>query len=160
SQRSQALVATAPKIALADTQIRRQAMADQLNDRLTALAQSVADLDRAGADLVADMQRHLDTLVVNLKGLDDLVRERVDAKNALDAVRARLPNLAARVRKVADDAIIGDRGGEQPASATTILMSDRTRLVEWSAAALQCVTLMLTAPAVQNTSRLDRLKTS
>src|SRR5215813_14076098 len=73
SQRSQALVATAPEIALADTQIRRQAMADQLNDRLTALAQSVADLDRAGADLVADMQRHLDTLVVNLKGLDDLV---------------------------------------------------------------------------------------
>jgi signal transduction histidine kinase/DNA-binding response OmpR family regulator len=159
SQQSQALVATAPEIALADTHIRRQAMADQLNDRLTALAHSVADLDRTVADhnLVADMQRHLDTLVANLKGLDELVRERIDAKDALDAVMARLPSLAARVRKVSDEAIIGDRGSEQRADSTTFA-SDRRRLVEWSAAGLECVTLMLTAPVVHNTSRLERVK--
>ena len=50
SELSQTLVATAPEIALADTQMRRQAIADQLNDRVTALARSVADLDQAAAD--------------------------------------------------------------------------------------------------------------
>ena len=76
-------------------------MADQLNDRLRALDRSVADLDRAVADhiLVADMLHQLNTLVANLKGLDELVRERIDATNAFEAVMARLPSLAARVRK-------------------------------------------------------------
>jgi signal transduction histidine kinase/CheY-like chemotaxis protein/HPt (histidine-containing phosphotransfer) domain-containing protein len=159
SAQSQTLVATAPEIALADTHIRRQAIADQLNERLTALARSVADLDRAAADqnLVADMQRHLDMLVANLKGLDALVRERIEAKNSLDSVMARLPNLAARVRKVSDDAIIGDRGSDQRIDSP-ISASDRARLVEWSAAGLECVTLMLTAPVVDNTSRLERVK--
>ena len=159
SQQSQALVATAPEIALADTHLRRQALADQLNDRLTALARSVADLDRAAADhnLVADMQRHLSTLVANLKGLDELVRERIEATNALDAVMARLPSLASRVRKVSDEVIIGGRGGEQRADSA-ISAPERTRLVEWSAAGLECVTLMLTAPVVDNTSRLERVK--
>src|SRR5918993_1194940 len=97
SELSQMLVATAPEVALADTQLRRQAMADQLNDRLTALDRSVADLDRAAADhsLVADLQRQMNTLVANLKGLDELVRERIDANNALEAIMARLPSLAA-----------------------------------------------------------------
>ena len=161
SQLSQALVATAPEIALADTHIRRQAMADQLADRLTALARSVADLEQTATDpnLVADMQRHLNTLVANLKGLDQLVRERIEAKNSLDSVMARLPNLAARVRKVSDEAIVGDRGSEQRTDLT-ISATDRTRLIEWSAAGLECVTLMLSAPVVQNTSRLERVKSS
>jgi signal transduction histidine kinase/FixJ family two-component response regulator len=159
SEVSQTLVATAPEIALADTHIRRQAIADQLNDRLTALARTVAELDRAAADhdQVADMQHQLDTLVANLKGLDELVRERIDANNALDAVMARLPSLAARVRKVADEAIMGERDHEQGPNAT-ISASYRTGLVEWSAAGLECITLMLTAPAVHNSSRLERVK--
>jgi signal transduction histidine kinase/ActR/RegA family two-component response regulator/HPt (histidine-containing phosphotransfer) domain-containing protein len=155
---SQALVATAPEIALADTHIRRQAIADQLNERLTALARSVADLDGAAADqsLVADMQRHLNTLVANLKGLDELVRERIDATSSLDSVMARLPALATRVRRVSDAAITGDRGSELRSGAT-ISATDRA-LVEWSAAARECITLMLTAPVVDNTSRLERVK--
>ncbi len=157
SELSQTLVATAPEVALADTQLRRQAMADQLNDRLRALDRSVADLDRAVADhiLVADMLRQLNTLVANLKGLDELVRERIDATNAFEAVMARLPSLAARVRKVADEAIIAERDRERANSA--ISAPDRTRLVEWSAAGLEGITLMLTTPTVRNTSRLERV---
>ena len=98
-------------------------------------------------------------MVANLKGLDELVRQRIDANDALDAVMARLPSLAARVRKVADEAIIGERGREQR-SASTISAPDRTRLVEWSAAGLECITLMLAAPAVRNTSRLERVNSS
>jgi signal transduction histidine kinase/DNA-binding response OmpR family regulator len=161
SELSQTLVAMAPEIALADTHIRRQAMADQLNDRLTALTRTVADLDRAAADhdQVADMQRQLNTLVANLNGLDELVRERIDANDALDAVMARLPSLAARVRKVADEAIMSERDHEQSSNAT-ISASDRAGLIEWSAAGLESVTLMLTAPAVHTTSRLERVKSA
>ncbi|RPI31877.1 MAG: hypothetical protein EHM67_17240, partial [Hyphomicrobiaceae bacterium] len=131
SELSQTLVATAPEIALADTQVRRQAIADQLNGRVTRLARSVADLDRAAEDheQASTVQRELDAVVANLKGLDELVRQRIDASNALDAVMARLPSLAARVRKVADEAMIGERGPEQR-SNSTIAEPDRRRLVE------------------------------
>ena len=158
SELSQTLVATAPEIALADTQVRRQAIADQLNGRVTRLARSVEDLDRAAEDheQASTVQRELDAVVANLKGLDELVRQRIDASNALDAVMARLPSLAARVRKVADEAMIGERGREQR-SNSTIAEPDRRRLVEWSAAGLECIILMLAAPAVRNTSRLERV---
>ena len=158
SELSQTLVATAPEIALADTQVRRQAIADQLNGRVTRLARSVADLDRAAEDheQASTVQRELDAVVANLKGLDELVRQRIDASNALDAVMARLPSLAARVRKVADEAMIGERGPEQR-SNSTIAEPDRRRLVEWSAAGLECIILMLAAPAVRTTSRLERV---
>src|ERR671912_270700 len=138
SELSQTLVATAPEVALADTHMRRQAMSDQLNARLMALDRSVADLDRAAVDpaLVVEMEHHLDTLVANLKGLDELVRRRIDANNALEAVMARLPSLAARVRKVADEAIIAERDREQRADSS-ISAADRMRLVEWSAAGLE-----------------------
>src|SRR5262245_37662697 len=159
SELSQTLVATAPEIALADTQVRRQAIADQLNGRVTRLTHSVADLDRAAEhhEQASTIQRELDAVVANLKGLDELVRQRIDANNALDAVMARLPNLAARVRKVSDEAMIGERGPEQR-SNSPLSEPDRRRLVEWSAAGLECIILMLAAPTVRNTSRLERVE--
>src|SRR5690349_15174012 len=97
SELSQTLVATAPEIALADTQVRRQAIADQLDGRVTRLARSVADLDRGAVnhEQASTVQRELDAVVANLQGLDELVRQRIDANTTLDAVMARLPSLAA-----------------------------------------------------------------
>jgi signal transduction histidine kinase/DNA-binding LytR/AlgR family response regulator len=159
SELSQTLVATAPEIALADTHMRRQATVNQVSDRATALSSTVADLSGAGADrnLVAEMQRQSEIFIANLKGLDSLVGERIDANSAVDAVMARLPGIAARVRNVADRAIIGERSdGQLPAPA--ISAADRARLVEWSAAGLEAVTLMLTAPVVVESSRIERMK--
>jgi hypothetical protein len=159
SELSQTLVATAPEIALADTHMRRQATVNQVSDRATALSSTVADLSGAGADrnLVAEMQRQSEIFIANLKGLDSLVGERIDANSAVDAVMARLPEIAARVRNVADRAIIGERSdGQLPAPA--ISAADRARLVEWSAAGLEAVTLMLTAPVVVESSRIERMK--
>jgi signal transduction histidine kinase/DNA-binding response OmpR family regulator len=158
SELSQTLVATAPEIALADTQVRRQAIADQLNGRVTKLSRSVADLDRGTENhaQASTIQRELDAVVANLQGLDELVRQRIDANTTLDAVMARLPSLAARVRKVADEATIPERGSEQR-SDLNISEPDRRRLLEWSAAGLEAIVLMLAAPAVRNTSRLERV---
>jgi signal transduction histidine kinase/ActR/RegA family two-component response regulator len=159
SELSQTLVATAPEIALADTQLRRQTVADQLDDRAAALIRTIARLDGTAADQeqVSEMRRQLSELVVNLKGLNELVRERIDATNELEGVMARLPRLAARVRSVADDSIASERGRDQRGD-TMMSEADRTRLLEWSATSLECITLMLATPSVRNTSRLERVR--
>jgi signal transduction histidine kinase/DNA-binding response OmpR family regulator len=155
SELSQRLVAMAPEIALADTQLRRQAIVDQLNDRTSTLAHMVAELDQLSANQqVSHIQRELNTVVANLKGLDEFVRQRIDSNNAAEAVVARLPSLAARVRMVADEA----QQDHEQGSESTISAADRAHLIAWSAEGLGCVTLMLSAPTVRNVSRLDRVK--
>src|SRR5262245_43360493 len=74
SELSQTLVATAPEIALANTQLRRQTIADQLDGRVASLVRTVAHLDGAAVDQeqVSEMRRQLSELVVNLKGLNEL----------------------------------------------------------------------------------------
>jgi hypothetical protein len=159
SDLSQTLVAAAPEIALADTQIRRQAVADQLKDLVARLAPTIAGLERAGVDHqhVSDMQRQLDALVTNLKGLDEFVRRRIDANNALENIIARLPSLAARVRNVADAAIVGERDSVPQRPDLAASPTDRTHLAEWSATALESITLMLATSVVRTTSRLERV---
>src|SRR6516162_7244274 len=159
SELSHTVVATAPEIALASTQVRRQAVTDELNDRAAALVRMVARVGETRGDpaQVADLKRELDVVITNLKGLDEFVRQHIDANNALEGIVSRLPDLAGRVLKLRDAATIGEQDGEQR-SDSMISARDRTRLVEWSAAAIECVTLMLTTPAVHNTSRLERVK--
>ena len=70
------------------------------------------------------MQRQLNTLVTNLRGLDELVRERIDTNDALEAAMASGRCFAVRVRKVASDSMIGEQYGERR-SASTILGSMR-----------------------------------
>ena len=158
SELSHTLVATAPEIALASTQVRRQAVADQLNARGTALARKVERVGETGGNpaQVADLKRKLDILITNLKGLDEFVRQRIDANNTFDAIVSRLPDLAGRVRKLADATARSQQDTEEHPNSV-ISVPDRTRLVEWSAAAIECITLMLTTPVVDNTSRLERV---
>jgi len=158
SELSQTLVTTAPEIALAGTQVRRQVVIDQLNERSATLARTVARVGETTGDYAqaAGLKRELDIVVTNLKGLDGFVRRRIDANNALESIVSRLPDLAGRVRKLADTAVIGEQGSDPRSSSMS--PAERTHLVEWSAAALECITLMLTTPVVTNTSRLERVK--
>jgi PAS domain S-box-containing protein len=159
SELSHNLVASAPEIAVADTHIRRQTIADRLNERAAALARTVDRIERTAVDRsqVSDMRYQLDTLLANLKGLQELVRQRIDADEAFQAVMARLPALAARVEAVADEAIIAERG-RGPRTDPATLAPDRSRLIEWSAAALQSIALMLATPAVRTSWRLEQMK--
>src|SRR5260370_24320603 len=99
------------------------------------------------------MRRRLATLTANLKGVDELVRRRIDADEAFGTVVDRLPSLAARVRDVADLAI-----GRDASSGPAFPETDRARLVAWSAAALEGITLMLATPAARSPSRIDYMK--
>lgn len=156
SELSHTVVATAPEIALASTQVRRQAVSDELNDRAAALARMVARVGETRGDpaQIAGLKRELDIVVANLKGLDGFVRQRIDANNALVGIVSRLPDLAGRVHKLRDEASVGGQDSSNPIISTP----DRTRLAEWSAAAVECITLMLTTAAIDNTSRLERVK--
>jgi len=158
SELSHTLIATAPEIALTDTQVRRQAVTDQLNARGTSLARRVARVGESGGDpaQVADLKRKLDNLVTNLNGLSEFVRQRIDASNKLDGIASQLPNLVGRVRMLADEPTSNEPDSKQGASSS-LPASDRTHLIQWSAAAIECITLMLTTPLADNTSRLERL---
>jgi hypothetical protein len=86
--------------------------------------------------------------------LDELVGRRIAADEAFATVVARLPALAARVRGVADLAIVAAEGHDASA-APALREADRAQLMSWSAAGLEAITLMLATPAARSTSRID-----
>jgi hypothetical protein len=155
SELSQTIVATAPEIALADTHLRRQALADEVNEHAAALAHTADQIEQVIADRqqVDNMRRRLATLTANLQGLDELVRRRIDADEGFGTVADRLPSLAARVRDVADLAI-----GRDASSGPALPDTDRAPLMAWSAAGLESITLMLATPAARSPSRIDYMK--
>ena len=159
SELSQTIVATAPEIALADTQTRRQAMTDQVNEHAASLARTADRIEQAitNREQIAEMRRRLATLIANLKGLDEQVRRRIDADEAFGTVVSRLPALAARVRGAADLVAIG--GASHDASSDPArLDADQAQLIAWSAAGLESITLMLATPASHSSSSIDYAK--
>ena len=154
SEQSQPLVAIAPELAGAPSQTGRQAIADQLNERLAALTSIIDRIDPAAIDRdqLDAVRSELKALTTNLSGLDGFARQRIEADDALASVMARLPRTAARVRAVADEAL---SAGADAGSST---VSDRQGLIAWSAAGVEGITLMLVTPSVQTTSRLERIR--
>jgi len=159
SELSQSLTARAPEMAAATTQTQRQGIVDRLDDRLTALAGVLNRFDKTATDpdQLRDLRSQLDLLATNMHALDGFVRQRIDADNAFATVMARLPVLATRVRLVAETALIGGGDGE-PRSEPPAAIADRPRLIAWSAAGLEGITLMLGTPAVDTKSRLERVR--
>jgi signal transduction histidine kinase len=159
SELSQSLVARAPELAAAGSQTQRQGIADRLNERLAALAQVLDRIDPTAINpgQLQNVRSQRDALATNLHALDDFVRQRIDADSALATVMARLPVLAARVRQVADEALIAGGDGEPSAEAAATSI-ERPRLISWSAAGLEGITLMLVTPAIETKSRLERIR--
>jgi sigma-B regulation protein RsbU (phosphoserine phosphatase) len=155
SELSQSLVATAPELSGAGSQIRRHAIADDLNERLTALTSAIDRINPTATnpDQLRAVQAELKALATNLDGLGDFVRQRIDAGDALETVMARLPDLAARVRRVADETLSTATGTGSPTA-----VQDRSRLIAWSAAGLEGITLMLATPSVRAAWQLERIK--
>jgi len=159
SELSQSLVAQAPELAAAGSQTQRQGIADRLNERLAALAHVLDRIDRTAVDpgQLQNVRSQREALATNLRALDDFVRQRIDADGAFATVMARLPVLAARVRQAADEALIAGGDGE-PSAGVAATSIERPRLIAWSAAGLEGITLMLGTPAVETKSRLERIR--
>jgi serine phosphatase RsbU (regulator of sigma subunit)/GAF domain-containing protein len=158
SELSQSIVARAPEMAAARSQIQRQGITDRLNNRLAAIGSVLDHLDQAAIDpaQLRDVRSQLNALTTNLKALDTFARQRIDADDAFETVVTRLPVLAARVRQVADEVLIPSENSKP--GLDEIATTDRPSLVAWSAAGLEGITLMLATPAVETTSRLERVE--
>jgi PAS domain S-box-containing protein len=150
---SESLAQAAPQIAAADSQTRRQAAADVLDRRLEALTHAIDRIDRAAVDpaQLQAIRTQFGMLAQNLKGLDDFARQRIEADNAFDSLMSQLPYLGARVRTVTEDALTESR-------PSAMSPADRSRLISWSAAGLEGVTLMLATPSLRLATQLDREK--
>jgi signal transduction histidine kinase/CheY-like chemotaxis protein/HPt (histidine-containing phosphotransfer) domain-containing protein len=154
SDLSQSLTALTAQIAGAESETRRQATMDRLDERLAALDRAIQDIGRSSVErgLVDDVRSSLEFLKANLLALDRFVHERIEANDQFESVMARLPVLAARVRTIADGAITM-AGGDAPA-----LQANRSGLIGWAAAGLESITLMLAAPSIRTGSQLERVK--
>ncbi len=153
---SETLAATAPQIAGATTQLRRQALADDLRVRLTRLTELVDGIDRGAMDheRLAQVRSQLGLLQANLTGLDDIVRRRIEADDAFAAGIASLPGVASSVRGLVDSAL--DRGSA--ANPAPLSEAERGRLIAWATGALAAINSMLSAPSLQTSSRVDRVQ--
>src|SRR5262245_59992489 len=100
-EQNQSLVAIAPQLAGTRSQTRRQAVADEINEQLAALAGAIDRIDPAAIDhnRLQAVRSELTALATSLNGLNAFVKQRIDADDAHESVMSRLPESASRVRK-------------------------------------------------------------
>jgi len=151
--RSQALAATAPNLASAESHFARQAISlalhkqldglAQVGERLKVLAPGTQGLDRLTRDQVL--------LARNLQRLDSLVGDRIDADSAAANLTLRLEGFAARIHEAS------------AAQLPTLIQGSSARGIEafldWVAATDEAIAVMLSTTTADTAARLTRLHT-
>jgi PAS domain S-box-containing protein len=153
AQRSEAISANAPNLAVAESHFARQAVGEALRGQLEGIAQistKLANLAPTAAGL-SDLARNEASLKANLETLDRLVADRIEADGAAANLTVRLRNLAARMRaaSMSQYSSLAAAGG-QPAEAEA--------LNTWTAAASEAIVVMLSTSSVDTSVRLIRLR--
>jgi signal transduction histidine kinase/DNA-binding response OmpR family regulator len=153
AQRSQALAANAPNLALADGHFARQAVSEALRGQLQAIAQAG---ERVKA--LAPETEGLDRLIQNenslketLKKLDGLVAEKLEADRLTANLMPRLRVLSGRIQAAASDL---------PSKMTReqITLAQIDDLNAWTAAAEKAIVIMLSTSSADTTVRVNRLR--
>jgi PAS domain-containing protein len=153
AQRSEAISANAPNLAVAESHFARQAVGEALRGQLEGIAEirtKLANLAPTAAGL-ADLVRNEASLKANLETLDRLVADRIEADGAAANLTVRLRNLAARMRAASTSqySSLAAAGG-QPAEAEA--------LNTWTAAASEAIAVMLSTSSADTSVRLIRLR--
>ena len=153
AQRSQALAANAPNLALADGHFARQAVSEALRGQLQAIAQAG---ERVKA--LAPETEGLDGLIQNenslketLKKLDGLVAEKLEADRLTANLMLRLRVLSGQIQAAASDL---------PSKMTReqMTLAQIDDLNAWTAAAEKAIVIMLSTSSADTTVRLNRLR--
>jgi len=153
AQRSEALAANAPNLALADGHFARQAVSEALRGQLQAIAQAG---ERVKA--LAPETEGLDGLIQNenslketLKKLDGLVAEKLEADRLTANLMLRLRVLSGQIQAAASDL---------PSKMTReqITLAQIDDLNAWTAAAEKAIVIMLSTSSADTTVRLNRLR--
>jgi signal transduction histidine kinase len=153
AQRSQALAANAPNLAVADGHFARRAVSEALRSQLQAIAEAgeqVKTLAPATEGLDS-LIRNEASLKENLQKLDGLVAEKLEADRVAANLMLRLRGLSARIQTAGSD-LLSKITGEEIARAQIDALS------AWTAAADQAIVIMLSTSSADTTTRLDRLR--
>ena len=154
AQRSQALAANAPNLAVADSHFTRQAVATQLARQVDELMQSLGELRKVAPDpeRLAELANSIEALRANIEVLDRMVARRIDADTLAQTIFTRLGRMTDRIRaaSAAERARLLGTAPDAPALAA---------LREWTAVANQLVVVILSAATAENAARLQRLET-
>ena len=153
AQRSQALAANAPNLAVADGHFARRAVSEGLRGQLQAIAEAGEQVKT-----FAPATEGLDSLIQNqaslggkLEKLDALVAEKLEADRVAANLMLRLRALSVRIQGV----------GSNLLSKITTEQASRTQidaLSAWIAAADQAIVIMLSTSSADATIRLNQLR--
>src|SRR5215510_4987255 len=153
AQRSQALAANAPNLAVVDGHFARRAVSESLRDQLLAITNASAQVKKlapttAGLESLA---RDEASLKESLEKLDGLVADKLESDRVATNFLLRLGMLSSRVRATGTDAL--PKISDEPSSRVQI-----EALAAWTAAADQAIVLMLSTSNADTRARLNRLR--
>src|SRR5262245_18359752 len=153
AQRSQALAATAPNLAVADGHFARRAVSEALHGQLQAIAEASEQVKT-----LAPATEGLDSLIQNqaslggkLEKLDALVAEKLEADRVAANLMLRLRTLSVRIQAAGSN-LLSKITGEQASRAQIDALS------AWTAAADQAIVIMLSTSSADTTIRLNQLR--
>jgi signal transduction histidine kinase len=153
AQRSQALAANAPNLAVVDGHFARRAVSELLHNQLLTIAEAseqVKKLAPATSGLES-LARNEASLKESLEKLDGLVADKLESDRVATNFMLRLGMLSSRVRAAGTDAL--PKISDEPSSRLEI-----DALAVWTAAADQAIVVMLSTSNADTTIRLNRLR--
>ncbi len=153
AQRSQALAANAPNLAVADGHFARRAISEALQNQLQAITEAgnqIRTLAPATEGLDS-LTRNETLLKDNIQKLDGLVAEKLEADRVAANFMLRLRALSVRIR-TADSDLLSKLVGEQNAQGQVDALS------AWTAAADEAIVILLSTASADTKIRLNRLR--
>ena len=153
AQRSQALAANAPNLAVVDGHFARRAVSESLRDQLEAIAEAGAQVKKSAPATpgLESLIRNEALLKESLQKLDGLVADKLESDRVAANFMLRLGMLSNRVRAAGVDTL--PKISDEPSSRAQI-----DALAAWTAAADQAIVLMLSTSSADTTVRLNRLR--
>ena len=153
AQRSQALLANAPNLAVADGHFARRAVSEGLRGQLQTIAEASEQVKT-----FAPTTEGIDSLIQNqtslggkLEKLDALVAEKLEADRVAANLMLRLRALSVRIQAAGSNFL--SKINEEQASRAQI-----DALGAWIAAADQAIVIMLSTSSADTTIRLNQLR--
>ncbi len=152
AQRSQALAANAPNLAVADGHFARRAVSEALGSQLKDIAKAGEQV-RALAPATEgldNLTRNEASLKDNLQKLDGLVAEKLEADRVAANFMLRLRTLSVRIRGAGSE-LLSKPTGQKNAGLQADAVS------AWTAAADEAIVILLSTASADTTIRLNQL---
>ena len=152
AQRSQALTADAPNLAVADGHFARRAVTEALGRQLKEIAETGEQVKRLAPETegLDSLSRNEAALKDKLQKLDGLVAEKLEADRVAANFMLRLRTLSVRIRTAAGD-LLSRLGGDQDNRAQADALS------AWTAAVDELIVILLSTSSADTTIRLNWL---